>query len=146
MARVHHPNIVTFIGAVFDDNPVPMIITELMDMNLRFAYKKIAFTKDQMMDIFQDIAYALHYPIIHRDLIAPNVLLNSLPQAQGQYVAKVTDFGSANLEKLSKTSGEGAIIYSAPEMFPPTDRRVSRHVKQTVKVDSFSYGAYHCAK
>ncbi len=150
MARVHHPNIVTFIGAVFDDNPVPMIITELMDMNLRSAYKKIAFTRDQVMDIFQGVAYALHYlhefkiPIIHRDLSAPNVLLNSLPQAQGRYVAKVTDFGSANLEKLSKTSGEGAIIYSAPEMFPPTDRRVPHHVKQTVKVDSFSYGILLC--
>ncbi len=150
MARVHHPNIVTFIGAVYDNNPVPMIITELMDMNLRSAYKRIAFTRDQMMNIFQDIAYALHYlhefkiPIIHRDLSAPNVLLNSLPQAQGRYVAKVTDFGSVNLEKLSKTSCEGAAIYSAPEMFFPADRRVSRHVQQTVKVDSFSYGILLC--
>ncbi len=147
MARVHHPNIVTFIGAIFDDNPVPMIITELMDTNLRSAYKKIAFTRDQMMDIFQDIAYALHYlhefKIIHRDLSAPNVLLNS-PRAQGRYVVKVTDFGSANLEKLSKTSCEGAAIYSAPEMFPPADRRISHHVKQTVKVDSFSYGILLC--
>ncbi len=52
----------------------------------------------------------------------------------------MTDFGSANLEKRSKTSGEGAIIYSAPEMFPPADH----HVKQTVKVDSFSYGILLC--
>ncbi len=94
-------------------------------MNLRSAYERITFTRDQMMDIFQGIAYALHYlhelkiSIIHRDLSAPNVLLNSLPQAQGRYVARVTDFGSANLEKLSKTSCEGAAIYSAPEMFFP---------------------------
>ncbi len=47
MARVYHPNIVTFIGAIFDDNPVPMIITELMDMNLRSAYERITFTRDQ---------------------------------------------------------------------------------------------------
>ncbi len=147
MARVHHPNIVTFIGAVFDDNPVPMIITELMDMNLRSAYKKIAFTKDQMMDIFQDIAYALHYlhelKIIHRDLSAPNVLLNSFPRAQRRYVAKVTDFGSANLEKNAQTYGEGALIYSAPEMFPPTDPRQPRP-EQTIKIDSFSYGVVLC--
>ncbi len=149
MARVHHPNIVTFIGAVFDDNPVPMIITELMGMNLRFAYERITFTRDQMMDIFQDIAYALHYlhefkiPIIHRDLSAPNVLLNFLPRAQGRYIAKVTDFGSANLEKNAHTYGEGALIYSAPEMFPPTDPRQPLP-KQTVKIDSFSYGVVLC--
>ncbi len=148
MARVYHPNIVTFIGAVFDDNSVPMIIIERMDRNLRSAYEEIVFTKDQMMDIFQDIAYALHYlhelkiPIIHRDLSAPNVLVNS-PQAQGQYVAKVTDFGSANLEKVSQTSGEGALIYSAPEMFPPTDPRQPLP-EQTVKIDSFSYGVVLC--
>ena len=34
MTTVCHPNIVTFIGAVFDDQPIPMIILELMDMNL----------------------------------------------------------------------------------------------------------------
>ena len=148
MARVHHPNIVTFIGAVFDGCPAPMIITELMDMNLRSAYEGIDFTRNQMIDIFQDIAYALHYlhelkiPIIHRDLSAPNVLLNSFPQSQG-FIAKVTDFGSANLEKVSQTSGEGALIYSAPEMFPPTDPR--QHLpKQTVKIDSFSYGMVLC--
>ncbi len=72
------------------------------------------------------------------------MLVNSLPQSQGRYVVKVTDFGSANLEKLSKTSCEGALIYSAPEMFPPADRRVSHYVKQTVKVDSFSYGILLC--
>ncbi len=146
MARVHHPDIVTFIGAVFDDNPVPMIITELMDMNLRSAYKRIVFTRDQMMDIFQDIAYALHYlhesKIIHRDLSAPNVLLNS-PRAQGRYIAKMTDFGSANLEKNAQTSCEGALIYSAPEMFPPTDPRQPRP-KQTIKIDYFSYGVVLC--
>ena len=56
----------------------------------------------------------------------------------------MTDFGSANLEKLSNTCGEGAIIYSAPEMFPPADRRVSRNIKQTAKVDCFSYGILLC--
>ena len=147
MAKVHHPNIVTFIGAVFDDQPMPMIILELMDMNLRSRYKKADVSRNLTLKIFQDVAYALHYlhefrePIIHRDLSAPNVLLKSLPR--GDYTAKVGDLGSANLAKFASTAGRGAIIYSAPEMFPSADPD-SPHKKHTVKVDTFSYGILLC--
>ena len=145
MARMHHPNLVTFIGANFDEGKLPMIIIELMEANLRATYTVL--TKDQMLSIFKDVAYALHYlhefrePLIHRDLTAPNVLLKSLPD--NKYIAKVCDFGSANLEKLADTSAEGAIIYSAPESFPPVDSARPRY-KQTVKMDSYSYGILLC--
>ena len=145
MSQMHHPNIVTFFGAVFDELSVPMIITELMDMNLRDGYEQKNFTRKQIIDIFKDVTYALHYlhefrePTIHRDLSSPNVLLRSLPQ--GKFIAKVTDFGSAILVKYAKTAGEGAIVYSAPEMFP--SRTVPRQ-KYTVKVDTFSYGILLC--
>ena len=143
MARMHHPNLVTFIGAVFDDG-LPMVITELMEANLRATYNATNLTEEQNFSIFKDVAYALHYlhefrdPIIHRDVSAPNVLLNSLPG--NRYIAKVSDFGSANLEKRAFTGGEGAIIYSAPESFPDMFPKV----KQTVKMDSYSYGVLLC--
>ena len=97
--------------------------------------------------IFRDVAYALHYlhehqdPIVHRDISTPNVLLEALPQ--GAWKAKVSDFGSANLEKRSKTAGEGAIIYSAPETFPHTDP-TTLPPPQTTKIDVFSYGILLC--
>lgn len=70
-------------------------------------------------------------------------LLKSLPS--GQYIAKVSDLGSANLEKFAKTAAQGAIIYSAPEMFPPAGGIVQlagmlNRSSPTVKVDIFSYG------
>ena len=37
-------------------------------------------------------------------------------------LAKVSDFGSANMAKQSKTVGAGAVLYSAPEMFTPASR------------------------
>ena len=45
MAQVRHPNLVRFIAAVFDDevqrlNEPPMIVLELLDMNLRTAYER----------------------------------------------------------------------------------------------------------
>ena len=151
MAQVRHPNLVRFIAAVFDDKvqrleEPPMIILELLDMNLRTAYKKDVLGASKI-PIFRDVAYALHYlhehqdPIIHRDISTPNVLLEALPQ--GAWKAKVSDFGSANLEKRSKTVGEGAIIYSAPETFPHTDP-TTLPPPQTIKIDVFSYGILLC--
>ena len=144
MARMHHPNLVTFFGAVFDDGKLPMIIIELMEANLRATYERTNLTKDQMVSIFMDVAYALHHlhefrePIIHRDLSA---LLKSLPG--NRFVAKVSDFGSSNLAKYANTGGEGTIIYSAPESFPPPMDAMSSP-KQTVKVDTYSYGVLLC--
>ena len=148
MSNLQHPNLVRFIAAVWDDAvelkvDTPIIISELMDMNLRDAYKRKLDLSDSLVSIFRDVAFALHYlhqhcqPIIHRDVSAPNVLLKSLPN--GAYHAKVSDFGSANLVKQSKTAGAGAIVYCAPEMFPKEDISVPPQ-PQTTKVDVFSYG------
>ena len=148
MAHIQHPNLVGFIGAVLDKDvdskkDVPIIVLELLDMNLRVAYTTENLERATMLSIFCDVAYALHYlheqidPIIHRDVSAPNVLLKKLPNQS--FKAKVSDFGSANLAKQSKTAGAGAIIYTAPEMFPQEDITVDPP-KQTIKVDVFSYG------
>lgn len=148
MAHIHHPNLVRFIGAVFDRDvetkrDVPIILLELLDMNLRNGYMDETLSREMLLSIFCDVAYALHYlheqvtPIIHRDVSAPNVLLKRLPNQS--FRAKVSDFGSANLLKHSKTAGAGAIIYTAPEMFPQEDLTADPP-KQTVKVDIYSYG------
>ena len=148
MAHIQHPNLVRFIGAVLDDavdskKDVPIIVLELLDMNLRTAYTKERLDKITVVSIFCDVAYGLHYlheqstPIIHRDVSAPNILLKRLPNQS--FKAKVSDFGSANLAKQSKTAGAGAIIYTAPEMFPQEDITADPP-EQTVMVDVFSYG------
>ena len=152
MTQVRHPNLVRIVAAVFDEESQalrapPMIITELLDMNLRQCYEQGRLQGSSRMPIFKDVAYGLHYlhdrqePIIHRDVSAPNVLLQALPA--GMWRAKVSDFGSANVARLSKTAGEGAIIYTAPEAFPQTDPSAP-HVPHTTKIDVFSYGILLC--
>ena len=150
MARVRHPNLLRFIGAVLDSQVShlhpPLIVLELLDMNLRMAYQTKRLQGPSKIPIFRDIAYALHYlhehhePIIHRDVSAPNVLLEALPN--GMWRAKVSDFGSANLAKLAQTMAEGAIIYAAPETIP--HELSSRPPPQTTKIDVFSYGVLLC--
>ena len=147
MARLRHPNLVRFIGAVFDQDveslrATPLLLVELLSINLRHAYQQHRL-KGNMLSILCDVAYALHYlhehqqPIIHRDVSAPNVLLEALPG--NAWRAKLSDFGSANFLKRANTLAVGAIVYTAPEMFPRQTLN-SPMPRPTVKCDVFSYG------
>ena len=154
LARIRHPNLLQFIGVVFEDdenadvyaNP-PYILTELLDTSLREAYEKGQVSEENLYPIFQDTARALDYlhrrhePIVHRDVSSANVLLKRLPN--GMWMAKVSDLGSANLAKDSFTKNEGAIIYCAPEAF--TDKSNTRsETLLTPKIDVYSYGIMLC--
>ena len=152
MSQVRHPNLVRFIAAVLDEaaeqlQASPMIITELLDTNLRIAYQEGQLQEAHCAPILRDVAFALHYlhdhlpPIIHRDISTPNVLLQALPNRG--WLAKVSDFGSANFAKLARTAGEGAIVYTAPEAFPHTDED-TEPPELTTKMDVFSYGVLMC--
>ena len=148
MAHIQHPNLVRLIAAVVDEKveqctDTPLLILELLSINLRDAYREKDLKGNVLVSIFRDVAYALHYlhehqePIIHRDVSAPNVLLEEIHR--GIWRAKLSDFGSANLAKQCKTAAPGALIYSAPETFPP--RNLEDPIpKQTTKIDVFSYG------
>ena len=148
MAHVRHPNLLLFIAAVLDCHTTPMIVTEILDMNLRAAYEREVLGSTRLA-IFRDIASALNYlhlhhePIIHRDVSAPNVLLEGL--ANHKWKAKLSDFGSANIARLSRTLGEGALIYTAPESFPHAHMDLdATPPPQTTKIDVYSYGILLC--
>ena len=143
MAELRHPNLVLFIAAVLDAPSGPMIVTELLSYTLRRAYQdNIVSTTLEKISIMQEVALALNYlhlhhkPIIHRDISSTNVLLEEL--AHKKWRAKLSDFGSANLVKLATTPGEGALVYSAPEM------RTEAHKPQSPAADVYSYGVLLC--
>ena len=135
-ARVRHPNLLQFIGATKEGNPI--ILSELMPTSLRKELEKSPLTRSQIVRIAQDICAALNYlhlwkphPILHRDVSSPNVLLE--PSAKGQWKAKLSDYGSANLaHQISTTVGPGSPAYSAPEA-PYPDRH-------SPAMDVYSFG------
>ncbi len=148
MATIQHPNLVRFIAAVFDEQveqlrETPLLVLELLHTNLRDAYKDFDLGPSKSVPIFRDVAYGLHYlhehsePIIHRDVSAPNILLVPLPG--DMWRAKLSDFGSANFLQRAKTLGVGAIVYTAPEMFP-REGLSAPMPRPTTKCDVFSYG------
>ena len=153
LSQIRHPNLVQFIGAVFDEQAErlrapPLIITELLDTNLRSAYERNRLSGGQKLSIFKDVAKALKYlherhdPIIHRDVSAPNVLLEALPG--GNWKGKLTDLGSANFARVAQTLAEGAIVYSAPETFPRVFNPDAPPPPQTFQIDVYSFGVMLC--
>ena len=121
-SRVRHPNLLQFIGATRVGNPI--IVTELMPTSLRKELEKCPMTKPQVISIGIDITLALNYlhlwkplPILHRDVSSANVLLE--PSTRGKWKAKLSDYGSANLQENVHTAGPGNPVYSAPEATTP---------------------------
>ena len=129
-----HQNIVSFLGVTLEDHPV--ILMELMDINLRSAYKRGNVKYSQVLGIFCDVASALHFlhtrpdPVIHRDVSSANVLLKT--QYNGKWLAKLGDLGTAKLQKLVITPGPGALAYAAPEAADPKCH--------STKMDVYSFG------
>ena len=134
-ARLRHPNLVQFIGASIEGHPI--ILTELMKTSLRAELENENIKQPQVKSISLDVAQALNYlhlmqphPIIHRDISSANVLLDPLPD--NQWKAKVSDYGSVNLQQQLCTGNPGSPVYSAPEANTPA--------LQCPKMDIFSFG------
>ena len=134
-AKLRHPNLVQFIGATLEGEPV--ILTELMASSLRAVLERGPLEPAHITSIARDVARALNYlhltrpdPILHRDVSSANVLLN--PGPGGSWLAKLSDYGSANFTRQVRTAGPGNPSYAAPEAAVPS--------QQSPKMDVFSFG------
>ena len=136
-ARIRHPNLLLFIGATLEGDMV--ILTELMPTSLRRELQREYQMSPRLtISIGLDVAKALNYlhlmrphPLIHRDISSANILLGPLPN--GRWRAKVSDYGTVNLQENLATVGPGSPCYAAPEANDPT--------QQSPKMDIFSFGA-----
>lgn len=98
-AKVRHPNLLPFIGAILEEEPI--IITELMPFNLKTVLEKSELPYHHIVGIASDIAKGLNFlhtmkpdPLVHGDLTNTNVLLE---QARGaKWRAKLSDFMTVN--------------------------------------------------
>ena len=138
-SKIRHPNLLQFIGATTEGNP--MILTELMPTSLRKELESGGLAYPAILSISVDVACALNYlhlfkphPILHRDVSSANVLLQPMGGCNGgPWRAKVSDYGSANLQHLILRSvNPGGPLYAAPEAGNPREHSPA--------MDVFSYG------
>ncbi|WZY68887.1 integrin-linked protein kinase 1 [Brassica rapa] len=123
LQRLRHPNIVQFLGAVTQSNPM-MIVTEylprgdLRELLKRKVQLKPATAVRYALDIARGMSY-LHEikgdPIIHRDLEPSNILRDDTGHL------KVADFGVSKLVTVKEdkpfTCLDTSCRYIAPEVF-----------------------------
>ena len=141
MSTLRHPHIVQFLGVCYLPGArLPSLVMERLDTNLHDLLETtpnlpLAVKTLILLDTSRGLLY-LHSqspPIIHRDLTARNVLLNSA------MVAKIADLGVARIVDLqpdqlaSMTRGPGNIVYMPPEA-------MGEHTKYNSSLDIFSFG------
>lgn len=164
MSSLRHPNIVQFLGVCFLPGSVlPALVMERLLTSLHDLLDpemdtpppantpKPFFPLHLKVSILHNVASGLAYlhqrvrPIIHRDLSARNVLLNSA------MVAKIADLGVARIvPRIQKaaatmTKGPGAIVYMPPEALESKFDDENEEEKDTksrysASIDIFSFG------
>ena len=147
MSTLRHPHVVQFLGVCFfADSRLPALIMErlltslhdLLDPETQPPPHKDApkpfFPLNLKCSILHNVASGLAYlhertpPVIHRDLSARNVLLNS------GMVAKIADLGVARIvprirATATMTKAPGAGIYMPPEVLEAKSKNEEQKAK-----------------
>ena len=162
MSTLRHPHIVQFLGVCFfPDSRLPALVMERLLTSLHDLldpetdpppppdapkpFFPLSLKESMLHDVASGLAY-LHErpsPIIHRDLSARNVLLNSA------MVAKIADLGVARIvprmrAAATMTKAPGANVYMPPEALedkPEASVEERNKVsKYDASIDIFSFG------
>lgn len=123
MSKLHHPNIVQFLG--FIDDPFILVIEYIS--NGTISSNMHNFNKNQKLSIMKDILRGLAYlhnrrplSLIHRDIKPSNILITA------SKMAKIADFGLSKFYNMqvdidssnnNNNSFVGTRRYMAPEIF-----------------------------
>ena len=138
-STLRHPHIVQFLGVCFlPGSRLPALVMERLMTSLHDLLEtRPDIPLSLQHSILHDVGRGLLYlhshspPLIHRDLSARNVLLNSA------MVAKIGDLGVArimpSLKAAYMTKAPGASVYMPPEA-------VGEVAKYSTTIDIFSFG------
>jgi hypothetical protein len=139
LSSLCHPNIVQFLGSQSTSTTnLPVLVMEMLQGSLDdFLQDTPDIPLAKKISILQDVARGLVYlhsrtrAVIHRDLTARNVLLNSA------LVAKIADMGNSQIVEssalLTASQVPGTLVYMPPEA-------MNSSAKYNTSLDIFSFG------
>ena len=143
LGRLHHPNIVQFLGVHEETgSELPVLVMEYLPTNLSDYLDRHGVLPTEIgYGILRDVALGLRYlheyspPIVHRDLSANNVLLTASLSAKisDLGVAKILNITPSQMTQQMSTKAPGTPCYMPPEALMARPR-------YTRKIDSYSFG------
>ena len=136
LSELRHPNIVQFLGICFlPGSKIPLLMMEKLDTNLDALLENkpnisLAWRVSVLHDVCQGLVF-LHSRnpiIVHRDLTARNVLLDSSMKAKIADLgnSRITDLRQGQLAQAMTKGIPGTLVYMPPEAIsryygPPLD-------------------------
>lgn len=141
LSRLHHPNIVQFLGVYPHENAlVPILVMEYLPTNLTSLIEDYGVLPEEIgYPILHGVALGLCFlhhqipPIIHRDLSSNNVLLNA------NLTAKISDLGVARILNMNPVQASRMTqIPGTPAYMPP--EAMIANPNYNASVDVFSFG------
>ena len=157
MSTLRHPNVVQFLGVCFfEGSRLPALVMERLLTSLHdlldpetqpppgtpppLSFFTLGLKCSVLHNVASGLAYLHHQapPIIHRDLSARNILLNS------RLVGKLADLGVARIvprkrDAATMTKAPGASVYMPPEATAPSASNAEKS-KYDASIDVFSLG------
>lgn len=144
LSELRHPHIVQFLGLCFlADTQMPVLVMERLDKNLESFLEnmpRVDITLSTKICILKDVACGLAFlhdrtpAVIHRDLTARNILLDS------NMTAKIADLGNSRMVDFRPgtkyrplTAIPGTVLYMPPEASDPQNT-------YDTNLDMFSFG------
>jgi serine/threonine protein kinase len=143
MTGLRHPNVALMLGIATDHVRRVGIVLERLEISLLellhggSEYQEYRTWRASLLSIASDVAKGIAYlhfnNVLHRNLKPGNVLLSD------SWVAKVADFGSSAIGKISATASggneahHGTPPYMAPEV-------AHGEINQTAALDVWSFG------
>jgi len=133
LSKLRHPCITTVMGAVIDRGEEPMLVMEFMQLGSLYDLlhnDSMAIEGEIILPILKDVVQGLRFlhaydpPIIHGDLKAQNILVDS------KLRAKVADFGLSQKKRVGAT---GTPLWMAPELLLGKS-------DNSVNTDCYSFG------
>ena len=140
LSRLHHPNIIQFLGVHETNQGIPILVMEYMEKSLtKLVEDEGPVSPSPAIRILRDVAVGLAYlhghspPIAHRDLSANNVLLTVGMRA------KIADLGVARILNITPSTTAKMTMCPGTQTYMPPEA-LYQGLSYDVGIDCFSFG------
>ena len=135
LMKLHHPNIVNFVGGITadEDGPLYIMVTEKLSTPLDELPKEVTFNERKriVIGISHGLSYLHCCNVLHRDIKPKNIMLSD------DNIPKIIDFGLSKQVENHKATQQNTTMAGTLNWMSPEKRQGE---KSTYVSDVYSFG------